>query len=62
LVTGFDKEYGFERNKPFYIVSKLPMERVLECWHGGNLHLADFSVSKWKQFYFDGVSKTIKSQ
>jgi hypothetical protein len=39
------------------------MERVVECWHGGNIHLADLAghISKWQQFYFDGVSKTIKS-
>jgi|Dee2metaT_10_FD_contig_81_125084_length_638_multi_3_in_0_out_0_1 hypothetical protein len=28
---GFDKEWGFHRNRPFYIRSRLPMKRVVEC-------------------------------
>jgi hypothetical protein len=32
---GFNKEFGFHINRPFYIRSRLPMKRVAEC-HGAN--------------------------
>jgi len=32
---GFNKEFGFHINRPFYIRSRMPMQRVLEC-HGAN--------------------------
>jgi len=59
---GFDKDLGLERNRPFYIVSKLTMERVVECWGANNIILSDFTGSLGQQFFFDPVSKTIKSQ
>jgi hypothetical protein len=40
-VKGFDKEFGMERNRPFYLVSKLSMERVVECWGANNIILSD---------------------
>lgn len=60
---GFDKDYGMERNRPFYLISKLPMERVVECWGASNIILSDLVNGKLgQQFFYDGVSKTIKSQ
>jgi hypothetical protein len=32
---GLNKEWGFHVNRPFYIISKLPFNRVVEC-HGAN--------------------------
>jgi hypothetical protein len=32
---GFNKEFGFHINRPFYLRSRLPMKRVAEC-HGAN--------------------------
>jgi hypothetical protein len=32
---GFNKEFGFHINRPFYIRSRMPMQRVAEC-HGAN--------------------------
>jgi len=32
---GFNKDYGFHINRPFYIRSRLPFQRVAEC-HGAN--------------------------
>jgi hypothetical protein len=32
---GLNKDFGFHINRPFYMVSKLPMNRVAEC-HGAN--------------------------
>jgi len=34
-VKGVNKDFGFHVNRPFYIISKLPFERVIEC-HGAN--------------------------
>jgi hypothetical protein len=32
---GFNKEFGFHINRPFYLRSRMPMQRVAEC-HGAN--------------------------
>lgn len=37
--TGFDKDSGFHRNRPFYIVSRLPARRVIELTGGRNLKI-----------------------
>ena len=58
-----NSEFGFQINRPFYFVSRLPMKRVAEC-HGAN----NLWLRRWRkntiaqQFYFDEVSKTIRSQ
>jgi hypothetical protein len=59
---GMSNEFGFHINRPFYIRSRLPFGRVAEC-HGAN----NVWLKKWRknvrqqQWYFDGVSKTIKN-
>jgi hypothetical protein len=54
--------FGFYTNKPFYIVSKLPMRRVCEVVGGRNIVIKSLNRGRLEQqFYFDGVSKTIKS-
>jgi hypothetical protein len=32
---GFNKEFGFHINRPFYLRSRMPMQRIAEC-HGAN--------------------------
>jgi hypothetical protein len=60
---GLNEEFGFHINRPFYIRSRLPMQRVVEC-HGAN----NLWLKRWRknvtgqQFFFDEVSKTIRSQ
>jgi hypothetical protein len=60
---GFNKEFGFHINRPFYLRSRLPMKRVAEC-HGAN----NIWLRRWRknvtaqQFFFDMASKTIRSQ
>jgi hypothetical protein len=34
---GMDKEFGFEINRPFYIISNMPMRRVAECVGANNM-------------------------
>jgi hypothetical protein len=59
---GFNKEFGFHINRPFYIRSRMPMQRVIEC-HGAN----NVWLKRWRknvaaqQWYFDEVSKTLKN-
>ena len=60
---GLVEDYGFHANRPFYIMSRLPMKRVAEC-HGAN----NLWIRRWRkntaaqQFFFDVTSKTIRSQ
>jgi hypothetical protein len=59
---GFNKDFGFHINRPFYLRSRLPMKRIAEC-HGAN----NVWLKRWRknataqQWYFDEVSKTIKN-
>jgi hypothetical protein len=60
---GLNEEFGFQINKPFYIVSELPFNRVIECIGANNLVL-----KRWRnnvtqqQFVFDEKTKTIRSK
>jgi hypothetical protein len=57
---GFNKEYGMHINRPFYLRSRMPMQRVAEC-HGAN----NVWLKRWRkntnaqQWFFDEKSKTI---
>jgi hypothetical protein len=56
-------EFGFHINRPFYIVSRLPMKRVVECVGANNIVLKRYYKNRIaQQYFFDGVSKTIRSQ
>ena len=60
---GLDKEFGFEINRPFYLVSNLPVRRVAECVGANNMVLKRYAKGRTaQQFYYDGVSRTIRSQ
>jgi len=59
---GLNKDFGFHINRPFYFVSELPMNRVIEMHGNANLWLKRWRNNvKAQQFYFDGVSKTIRN-
>jgi hypothetical protein len=50
-------------NRPFYLVSRLPMKRVVELAGASRVVLKRFVKGRLgQQFYFDGKSKTIRSQ
>jgi hypothetical protein len=57
-----NSEFGFHINRPFYMRSRLPFQRIAEC-HGAN----NVWLKRWRknvaaqQWYFDEVSKTIKN-
>jgi hypothetical protein len=60
---GLNEEFGFHINRPFYLVSELPFNRVAECIGANNIVL-----KRWRnnvtqqQFFFDEKSKTIRSK
>jgi hypothetical protein len=59
---GFNEQFGFHINRPFYIRSRLPFKRIAEC-HGAN----NVWLKRWRknvaaqQWFFDGVTKTIRN-
>jgi hypothetical protein len=56
-----DSEHNFIALEPFYLRSKLPMQRVAECVGANNIVLKKWANGrKAQQFQFDPVSKTIK--
>lgn len=60
---GLNEDFGFHVNRPFYIVSRLWMNRVIQqTGNGGHLRLRTMNRNEVNQrFVFDGSSKTIKS-
>jgi len=59
---GLNEDFGFYVNRPFYIVSRLPMKRVVQCHGATHVRLNRYKLNnKTQQYYFDPVSKTIRS-
>jgi hypothetical protein len=62
-LKGYNEEFGFHCDRPFYLRSRLPFKRVAEC-HGAN----NIWLRRWRkntpaqQYFFDCASKTIRSQ
>jgi hypothetical protein len=62
MTKGLNKAYGFHVNRPFYIQSKLPFGRMIECIGANNVTLKRWrNNTKPQQWYFDQTSKTIKN-
>jgi hypothetical protein len=54
--------FGFLAMEPFYLRSKLPMQRVAECVGASNVTLKKwYKNRKAQQWRFDPVSKTIRN-
>jgi hypothetical protein len=59
---GLDKDFGFHRNRPFYIRSRLPMKRIAECVGASNVQIRRYVKSRTaQQWFFDPISKTLKN-
>jgi hypothetical protein len=55
--SGENKNFGFDINEPFFVVSRMPMRRVIET-NSGNIYLKrryrmNHGYIKRQQFYFD---------
>ena len=61
--TGLDEDSGLYRNRPFYLISRLPKHRALTVSHGRYLRIQDKKKDNAHQiFYFDHLTRTIKSK
>jgi hypothetical protein len=61
--SGLNKEFGMFMNRPFYLISRLPMKRVAEMVGASNMAIKRYTKGRLaQQFFFDGKSKTIRSQ
>lgn len=63
ITKGLHPDFGLHCNRPFYLVSRLPMRRVAEMLGGTNVTLKRFVKNRLAQrFAFDCVSKTVRSE
>jgi len=59
---GLNEEFGFHIKRPFYLVSELPFNRVAESIGANNITLKRWRNNvRAQQWYFDEVTKTIRS-
>lgn len=58
---GLDKDFGFDINRPFYIVSRLPTNRVIEYRGGHHLWIKQWVMNKRSQQWVFDETRTIKS-
>jgi uncharacterized protein (UPF0248 family) len=59
---GLNEEFGFHINRPFYLVSELPFNRVVEMLGGTNVVLKRWRNNvRQQQFFFDEVTKTVRN-
>jgi hypothetical protein len=63
ITKGLHPDFGLHCNRPFYLVSRLPMRRVAEMLGGTNITLMRFVKNRLAQRWsFDCVSKTVRSE
>jgi hypothetical protein len=55
--SGLNKSFGFFINRPFFIISSMPLGRVVQ--NNGWFQTADKSTAATQLFFFDQKSKTI---
>jgi len=58
---GFNKDRGLHINRPFYIQSKLWLERVISVYSSKNLVIQTRKDKDHQRFFYDQASKTIKN-
>jgi hypothetical protein len=59
---GYNSRFGFHGMRPFYVRSRMPMQRVVECVSNAYIRLKRFARGrKAQQWVFDNRSKTIQS-
>jgi hypothetical protein len=60
---GLVEDFGLYIHRPFYLVSRLPMKRVVEAIGANNLVIRKYVKGrKAQQFRFDVTSSTIRSE
>jgi len=57
-----NKDFGFRVNEEFYLRSKLPMQRVIECVGANNAVLKKwYKNRKAQQWKFNPITKTVNN-
>jgi hypothetical protein len=60
---GRNDDFNFYINRPFHMVSRLPLKRVIESIGANNMVIKRYTKGRLaQQFWFDEKSKTIRSQ
>jgi hypothetical protein len=60
---GFNEEFGFSINRPFYFKSRMMFHRVIDQHSNSWNYLRRYVKNRTsQQWYFDQVSKTIKNK
>lgn len=60
---GYNKDFGMYINRPFYLVSRQPFRRVMECVGANNAVMKRWVKNRSsQQFFFDEKTKTVRSQ
>jgi hypothetical protein len=59
---GYNSRFGFHINRPFFIRSRMPMRRVIECISNAYIRTKRYYKNRRAQeWIFDGKSKTVQS-
>jgi hypothetical protein len=59
---GLNSEFGFHVNRPFHMVSRLPLKRVIESIGANNMVIKRYTKGRLaQQFLFNPIDKTIRS-
>ena len=59
---GLYKDFGFHCNRPFYFVSRMPMNRVAQAQGANNISIMRYVKGrKYQQWFFNCADKTIRS-
>jgi hypothetical protein len=58
---GTNKEFGFDINRPFYIINRMAVRRCLQV-HGSNVKLNFCNQNRYQVWVFDQRSKTIEAK
>jgi hypothetical protein len=58
----FNAKWGFIIGKPFHIISVIGEKRMVDVYDNTNLALKTRNTRKSQLWFFDGVTKTIKTK
>lgn len=63
ITKGLHPDFNLHCNRPFYLVSRMPMKRVVEMHGNANVWIKRYTKNRLAQrFSFDCVSKTIRNE
>lgn len=57
-----NNDFGLYKNRPFYIISKMPKRRLLSMPGMYKVYLNDYNGGAWQQWVFDGHTNAIRNK